>query len=899
MRPELPVEKGDSTVRIAVTIALALLASAAPTAATQSSETSEYGGVRTLFSEDFEGGSGGWQISDGVWEIGTPTSGPGEAHSGQFLAATVLDGDYPRYVGSRLISPEIELEEIGATEELVLRFWQHFHWTPWGDYGQVQVRVYDDGGGTWSDWSTLSTLTMHTPVWHRARADLSTYAGERVQVAFYHQDVDEGYYHSEGPGWYVDDVEIIRQERPVLSGLDDFESGWGGWYSDRGIWELGEPTTGPGAAHSGTSCMATVLDGNYPYKPYSRLVSPLLVVPPASENPSLRFWHWYDFAPSDFGRVDIRVLGGGWETAIGPFSGPGDGGWHRPFYDLTPLAGQTVQVSFFHQDMDEGYYHSEGPGWYVDDFEVVTYEEPPPPEIVIRKTATAVVPGRNVDYFILLENVGDAAADSLEVAEILNPRHMTLLTVDPPGVAPDSLLSAASFAYWIVPEIPPGSVATLSYTVRLRESVPLGTMVYGPTCAGDEMISRFEECVNQLAMTAAGCALCVPVCSVCAALCSTPEIIVTIPPCLTCLVPCVDCLLCGSTTGCQGGCLQDVASVVDCFWDYYDDCVFTEDPAVGPVDPNEKLVIADRYIRPGDLLVYPIHFENIGEIEARDVFVTDVLDSNLVMSSVEILTPEGGSFDPETRTVRWELLGVDLAPGESDNVLVSARALPDLPTGTIIRNDADIQFEIFDVFTTNQVVNIVDLTPPAGEMVALPDTVSSVEFPIEWTGMDEVGEIDVYSIFVSVDGGPYVEHIAATADTQATFEGADEHHYGFQCIATDKAGNIEALGDMAEAETYVSTSYTSGQPTLYALMPATPNPFGRRATIRFDLPAPGRVDLRVYSAAGREVAVLVDGPRSIGRHTETWEPGDAASGVYFIRLRVDDFSATRKVVLTR
>ena len=48
--------------------------------------------------------------------------------------------------------------------------------------------------------------------------------------------------------------------------------------------------------------------------------------------------------------------------------------------------------------------------------------------------------------------------------------------------------------------------------------------------------------------------------------------------------------------------------------------------AVGAIDPNEKTVIAKKFIQPDQLLVYPIHFENIGNAEARDVFVTDIID---------------------------------------------------------------------------------------------------------------------------------------------------------------------------------------------------------------------------------------------------------------------------------
>src|SRR4051812_27802754 len=60
--------------------------------------------------------------------------------------------------------------------------------------------------------------------------------------------------------------------------------------------------------------------------------------------------------------------------------------------------------------------------------------------------------------------------------------------------------------------------------------------------------------------------------------------------------------------------------------------------AVRPVDPNEKLVAARRFIRNDQKLLYPIHYENIGNIEAKDIFIRDVIDSNLDPTTLELIT---------------------------------------------------------------------------------------------------------------------------------------------------------------------------------------------------------------------------------------------------------------------
>jgi hypothetical protein len=62
--------------------------------------------------------------------------------------------------------------------------------------------------------------------------------------------------------------------------------------------------------------------------------------------------------------------------------------------------------------------------------------------------------------------------------------------------------------------------------------------------------------------------------------------------------------------------------------------------------------------------------------------------------------------------------------------------------------------------------------------------------------------------------------------------------------------------------------------------------------LRFDLPEPARVDLRVYDVAGREVARAVSGEWAAGTHAVRWQARDAGgraleAGVYFSRLRAE------------
>jgi len=92
----------------------------------------------------------------------------------------------------------------------------------------------------------------------------------------------------------------------------------------------------------------------------------------------------------------------------------------------------------------------------------------------------------------------------------------------------------------------------------------------------------------------------------------------------------------------------------------------------------------------------------------------------------------------------------------------------------------------------------------------------------------------------------------------------------------------------------------TGRPIVsFALRPPYPNPFNETTTISFHLPHRGDVLLKVYNILGQEVATLADGSLRAGEHQVRWDAGEAASGVYFVRLSFANSIQTRKIILLR
>lgn len=84
-----------------------------------------------------------------------------------------------------------------------------------------------------------------------------------------------------------------------------------------------------------------------------------------------------------------------------------------------------------------------------------------------------------------------------------------------------------------------------------------------------------------------------------------------------------------------------------------------------------------------------------------------------------------------------------------------------------------------------------------------------------------------------------------------------------------------------------------------------PNPFNPTTTIRYSIKEHGHVSLKVYDVAGRLVKTLVNEVKQPGMmHEVRWSgrsnAGDpVASGVYFYKMVMKDFTKTRKLVLLK
>jgi hypothetical protein len=83
----------------------------------------------------------------------------------------------------------------------------------------------------------------------------------------------------------------------------------------------------------------------------------------------------------------------------------------------------------------------------------------------------------------------------------------------------------------------------------------------------------------------------------------------------------------------------------------------------------------------------------------------------------------------------------------------------------------------------------------------------------------------------------------------------------------------------------------------YQLLQNYPNPFNPNTTIEYRVKEKCHVVLKVYDIQGREVMTLVDSDHQPGFFKVNFNASHLATGVYFYKIQMMDFTNVKKMVL--
>jgi len=151
--------------------------------------------------------------------------------------------------------------------------------------------------------------------------------------------------------------------------------------------------------------------------------------------------------------------------------------------------------------------------------------------------------------------------------------------------------------------------------------------------------------------------------------------------------------------------------------------------------------------------------------------------------------------------------------------------------------------------------------------------------------MNDSGSV-VYSVDCSgIKPGNYYLKVITETNTEAEYYFADVQS--------------EINSELAKENQLVEASVNSIVVKDYGLEQNYPNPFNPVTTINYQLPKDGMVTLKIYDAIGTEVTTLVHEYKQAGRYNVNFNASGLASGVYFYRLQVNDFTSSKKLILMK
>lgn len=191
---------------------------------------------------------------------------------------------------------------------------------------------------------------------------------------------------------------------------------------------------------------------------------------------------------------------------------------------------------------------------------------------------------------------------------------------------------------------------------------------------------------------------------------------------------------------------------------------------------------------------------------------------------------------------------------------------------------------------------IADITTPGS-----PTEVGSYPLATPAYGVTYAGN---NKIFVTYWGGGMVALDVTTPSTPVFWGRVNTPGLAYEPVVWD-ANNVLVCDNYAlEVDSLLTVGVIPDEPgvqtpTTFKLNGASPNPFNSTTMISFALPVAGKVDVAVYDAMGRMVALPFSGTMPAGEHRVPFEAQGLSSGVYFLQVSSAWGEQSGKLVLLK
>jgi hypothetical protein len=143
-------------------------------------------------------------------------------------------------------------------------------------------------------------------------------------------------------------------------------------------------------------------------------------------------------------------------------------------------------------------------------------------------------------------------------------------------------------------------------------------------------------------------------------------------------------------------------------------------------------------------------------------------------------------------------------------------------------------------------------------------------------------------------------NITFTIDAGFVAENCDLNYFVWQNTGSLTTQSITMAAKHTSVDNPTNIQNNNTAASSYDLKQNYPNPFNPTTHIQFSVPRDGNVSLKFYDMLGNEVASYIDnGFLRAGTYSAEFNGEGLSSGVYFYTLSSNDFSMTKKMILTK
>lgn len=261
------------------------------------------------------------------------------------------------------------------------------------------------------------------------------------------------------------------------------------------------------------------------------------------------------------------------------------------------------------------------------------------------------------------------------------------------------------------------------------------------------------------------------------------------------------------------------------------------------------------------------------------------------------------------------LYNFELAPGQGLKMAIKTAS-------SLIGGYIYFKYSINDPGTGNVVCNVWGGHPvtsaPAGlarsDVTEFAATIYHTYVQLEWGTEAKTPDAGFNLYRSAAQDGPYVRINQALIPAQghelcaATYSfkdyeiaGGATYYYLLEEVTPDKRTTLHGP---VSAKISSEESEELSVPSAFDLSQNYPNPFNTSTEITYTSPTDSHVRLAIYNIAGQKVRILVDQDQSAGHRAVLWDGKndsgeEVASGVYFYRISIGDFSQTKKMLLLK